>query len=146
MPRARTRAGLSFREVTTHLRTVIAAIVGVLSAVLLWYFGLVIFVLTTIGIPLGSESRPQTPTESLILLLLAGAAAAVGGRIAARIAGARRQAAVWAVCAMLGAIMVWGFSGRNSWPDWWGPAVALSMVVGAYIGGVSSHARHDRPT
>jgi hypothetical protein len=130
---------------TTHFRTVIAAIVGVLSAVLLWYFGLVIFVLTTIGIPLGSASRPQTATESLILLMLAAAAAAVGGRSAARIARAQRQASVWAVCAILAAIMVWGFSGRNSWPDWWGPAIAIAMAIGAYVGGLRSHARDDTP-
>ncbi len=112
----------------------------------LWYLGLGVFVLATIGIPLGAQSKPLTATESLILLLLAGAAAVVGGRSAARIARAQYRAAVWAVCAILGAIMVWGFSGRNSWPDWWGPAVALSMIIGAYFGGISFHGRHGTPS
>ena len=102
-----------------------------------------IFVLTTIGIPLGSQSRALTSTESLILLILAGAAAAVGGRSTARIARAQRRASVWMVCAILSGIMMWGFSGRNSWPEWWGPAVAVSMIVGAYLGGIRSHAFHN---
>lgn len=120
---------------TTHARTAAAVAVGVLVAVLLAYLALVVFVLATIGIPLGSQPATLTGSEYAVLLVLAGSAAAVGGRAAARIARERRRVAVSAVCAIVAIVMLWGFSGRNSWPEWWGLAAAAVMVVGVYIGG-----------
>lgn len=120
---------------TTHARTAAAVAVGVLVAVLLAYLALVVFVLATIGIPLGAQPATLTGSEYAVLLVLAGGAAAVGGRAAARIARERRRVAVSAVCTIVAIVMLWGFSGRNSWPEWWGLAAAAVMVVGVYIGG-----------
>ena len=127
---------------TTHQRTAAAIAAGVLVAVLLGYLGLVVFVLATIGIPLGAQPEPLTAIEYGILLGLTGGAAAVGGRAAARIARERRRVSVWGVCAILAIVMLWGFSGRNSWPQWWGLAAAAVMVAGAYIGGLVWQRRH----
>ena len=120
---------------STHLRTAAAVAVGAFAALLLGYLAVVIFVLATIGIPLGAQPEPLTAIQYAVLLVLAGGAAAVGGRAAARIADERRRVAVSAVCAIVAIVMLWGFSGRNSWPEWWGLAAAAMMVVGAYIGG-----------
>ena len=57
---------------STHPRTAAAIAVGVVVAVLLGYFGLVVFVLATIGIPLGADPKPLTATQYGILLILAG--------------------------------------------------------------------------
>jgi hypothetical protein len=100
-------------------RTSVAIATGVLVTLLVGYLGVIVFVLATIGLPLGAESKPLTATDAAVLLLLAGGAAAAGGRAAARIAFERRGASVSGVCLLLAAIMLWGFSGRNWWPDWW---------------------------
>jgi hypothetical protein len=118
-----------------HLRTVLAIAVGVVVAGMLWYGGLVVVVLVTIGIPLGSQPRPVTPTEYAVMLVLAAAAAGIGARTAASIARQSSRTAVAAVSLVLAVAMLWGFSGRNAWPDWWGPAMAAVMVVGAWVGG-----------
>lgn len=125
---------------STHLRTAAAIAAGVLVAVLLGYLGLVVFVLATIGIPLGAGPKPLTATQYGILLVLAGGAAALGGRTATRVARGQSPASVWGVSAILAIAMLWGFSGRGSWPKWWGGAVATAMAVGGYIGGSSSQA------
>ena len=130
---------------TTHLRTAAAVAVGAFAALLLGYLAVVIFVLATIGIPLGAQPEPLTAIQYAVLLVLAGGAAAVGGRAAARIAHERRRVAVSAVCAIVAIVMLWGFSGRNSWPEWWGLAAAAVMVVDAYIGG-SVWQRRSRPS
>jgi hypothetical protein len=127
---------------TTHLRTAGAIAVGVFVALLLGYLGLVVFVLATIGIPLGAQPKPLTGSQYAVLLVLAGVAAAIGARAAARVAGDRRRVSVAGVCAILAGTILWGFSGRSSWPEVWGPSVAAAMVVGAYIGG--SLGRHQR--
>jgi hypothetical protein len=115
------------------VRLSLAVITGVVVAVLLSYVVLIVFVLTTIGIPLGAESRPLTATESALLLAAAAAAAAVGARTAARIARERSRPAVWAVGVILSMMMVWGFSGRNSWPPGWGISVAVAMAAGCFL-------------
>jgi len=116
-------------------RIAVAIAAGVLVSLLLGYAVAIVFVLATVGIPLGAESEPLTATDAAVLLLFAGGAAAVGGWIAARIAFERRRQSVFGVCLLLAVIMLWGFGGRNQWPDWWGPAVAAAMIVGACGGG-----------
>lgn len=118
----------------THLRAIAAIAVGVSVAVLLTYLGVVVFVLATVGIPLGADPEPLTAFQYGILLVLAGGAAACGGRTAARVGREQKRVSVWGVSAILAIVMLWGFSGRNSWPDWWGGAVAVAMVAGAAIG------------
>lgn len=135
---------MTLRHLTTYLRTASAIAAGVSAAVLLGYLGLVVFVLATIGIPLGAQPTALTRRESAVLLVLAGVAAAVGGRVAARVDPDRRPLSVAGVCAILAVTMLWGFGGRNSWPDGWAPAVAVVMVVGACIGGVSGRAKPKR--
>ena len=131
----RFQGGRDRHAMNTHLRTAAAIAIGVLVAVLLAYLGLIVFILATIGIPLGADPEPLTATQYGILLLLAGGAAAFGGRTATRVALGQSRVPVWGVCVTLAIAMLWGFSGRNSWPAWWGGAVATAMVVGGYIGG-----------
>ena len=116
-----------------QLRLALAVIVGVVVAVLLSYAVLIVFLLTTIGIPLGAESRPLTATDSAILLVAAAVAAAVGARTSASIARERGRWAVWGVAVILAVMMAWGFSGLNSWPKGWGIAVAVAMTAGCFL-------------
>lgn len=117
------------------VRTAAAIALGVLVAMLLGYLALLVFVLTTIGLPLGADPEPLTAAEYGILLLLAGVAAAAGGRTATGVAPGQGRVAAWGVGATVAVAMVWGFSGRNSWPEWWGAAVASVMVAGSCVGG-----------
>ena len=136
----RQRSAHALRQPTAYLRTASAIVAGVCVALVLGYIALVVFVFTTIGIPLGAQPTALTRRECAVLLVLAGVAAASGGRVAARVDPDRRPLSVAAVCAILAGTMLWGFSGRNYWPDGWGPAVAVVMVVGACIGGVLGRA------
>lgn len=117
------------------VRTAAAIALGVLVAVLLGYLALLVFLLTTIGLPLGADPEPLTAVEYGVLLLLAGVAAAAGGRTATRVARRQGRVAAGGVGAILAITMVWGFSGRNAWPEWWGAAVASVMVSGSCAGG-----------
>ena len=110
-------------------------------AALLWYLGLIVVLLVTIGIPLGAQPRPSTPGELAVMLVLAVCAAAGGGRTAARIDRGAPAPAVIAVAVILAAGMLWGFSGRNAWPDWWGPATGLAMGIGVCAGLAGSKGR-----
>lgn len=118
----------------TQLRLALAITAGVIVTILLSYVALIVFVLITVGIPLGAESRPLTATGASTLLVVAAAASAIGARTAARIAGAQHRVAMGGVGIVLTVMMIWGFSGRNSWPDWWGPAVGIAMSVGCLLG------------
>lgn len=120
---------------TSPLRVALAISVGAVVTAALAYAGVVVVVLATLGIPLGAQPRPLTAGEYGILLAVAGAAAVIGGRTAARLASGSPGSAVLGLCAVLAVGVLWGFSGRNAWPDWWGPGVAVVMVVGAVIGG-----------
>lgn len=122
-------------RVVTILRTAAALAVGVGVTLLLAYVATVAFVLATIGIPLGAQPSPLTTTQYAVLLALAGAAATAGGLAAAHIARERRRAVPALVGGVLATGMLWGFSGGNAWPDWWGPATAAAMVAGACAGG-----------
>lgn len=127
----------------TQLPLPLAIMAGVLVAILLSYAVLIVFVLTTVGIPLGAESRPLTSTDSAILLVAAAAAAAIGARTATRVAHTQRRLAAWGVGVILAVVMAWGFSGRNSWPPNWGVAVAAAMAAGCFLVGLF-HANRDR--
>ena len=120
----------------TLLRAAGALAVGVGLTVILAYAATVAFVLATIGIPLGAQPSPLTTVQHAVLLAVSGAAAAVGGRAAARISRERRRAVVALVSLTLATGMLWGFSGENAWPDWWGPATAAAMGAGACAGGL----------
>jgi hypothetical protein len=119
-----------------QLRIILAIATGVVLACLLWYVGVVVLMLATVGIPLGSEPRPLTATQFFLLLAFAAGAAAIGGRVAARIAPQARRISIPVICVTLGGIMLWGFSGRNAWPAWWGPATATAMMLGTWVGGI----------
>ena len=121
-----------------------AIAVGFFVAVVLAYVGVVVFVLASRGIPLGTQPVPLNGREYAVLLLLAGAAATTGGRVAANIAAQWRRSSVTGVSVLLAAVMLLGFGGTNSWPDWWGPAIAAAMVAGTCIGGLVRQG-HRRP-
>ena len=118
----------------TQLRLALAIIAGVVVTILLSYIALIVLVLITVGIPLGAESRPLTATGASILLVVAAAASAIGARTAARIARTQHRMAMGGVAVLLTLMMVWGFSGRNSWPHGWGPAVGVAMLLGCLLG------------
>lgn len=119
---------------STYVRLAAAVVAGVLVAIVLSYVALIVVVLATIGIPLGAESRPLTVNQSAMLLTAAVVASAVGARTSARIARQRSRWAVLGVGIILAGTMIVGFSGRNSWPDGWGFAVAAAMAAGCVLG------------
>jgi len=120
--------------VAQSLRLVLAIVSGVLTAIVLAYAATVVVVLATVGIPLGAASRPLSGTQATLLLAGAATAAFIGGRLARRIARGAGTGLQIALPVLLGALMLWGFSGRNAWPDWWGPAAAALTAFGAWLG------------
>ena len=120
----------------TSLRAVAAILAGVLVTVVLAYLGTIVLVLATIGLPLGSPGREPTSGEYLGLLLIAGAAAVIGGHIAAGIARSHSTPAIIAVAAFLTGGALWGFSKPASqWPAWWAPVLAIVAAAGTWLGG-----------
>lgn len=128
----------------TPLRTAAAMAAGVLVAAVLAYLGLAVFVLATIGLPLGASPAPLRAPQYAMLLALAASAAAVGGRTARRVAREHGNLPVWGVAAILATAMLWGFSGPSSWPAWSGAAAAAAMALGASCG-ASRRLRRPRP-
>jgi hypothetical protein len=125
------------------LRALLAIVTGVLVTVVLAYLGAIVLIVVAIGLPLGSTGREPTSGEYLGLLLIAGAAAAVGGHIAAGIARSQRKAAVIAAALFLGGGALWGFSKPASqWPTWWAPVLAGAVAAGMYLGGTILAGRH----
>ena len=126
-----------------YIRALVATMTGVLVTVLLAYLGAIVLLVTAIGLPLGSTGRDPTPGEYLGLLVIAGAAAAVGGHIAAGIARSRSTLAVLAAAALLAGGALWGFSKPASqWPAWWAPVLAGTAAVGVWLGGTVLASRH----
>jgi hypothetical protein len=126
-----------------YLRALVGMMTGVLVTVLLAYLGAIVLLLTAIGLPLGSTGRDPTPGEYLGLLLIAGAAAAVGGHIAAGIARSQSKLAVIAAAAFLAGGALWGFSKPASqWPTWWAPVLAGVAAAGMWLGGTVLASRH----
>ncbi len=124
------------------MRIVFAIVIGGCLTLLLAYAALIAFVLTTIGIPLGAQSEPTSTSGYMTMLVLAGLSAAAGGRVAVRIGRVSRWLIVAGMSATLVVLLLGGFSGPNSWPDWWGPATSGAMVIGACVGAIG---RRNQP-
>ena len=124
------------------LRAGLAVLAGALVSILLAYLGGVMWVLATLGIPLGATPREPTPGEYLGLILIALVGAVIGGRVAARVARHHRRAVTLVLAATLGIVMLRGFSAPASqWPGWWAPAIAAAFAAGACLGGLSRWGR-----
>ena len=128
--------------VGTALRVAIAVLAGLIASIVLAYAATVLIVLATIGIPLGAESRPLTIVQATLLLVAVAASAFLGGRAARRLAPFGDRIVAIGLSAVLFTSVLWGFSGRNSWPAWWGPVTGVVMALGAWLG---SRARPARP-
>jgi hypothetical protein len=116
------------------MRIVVAITIGVCLTLVLAYAALIGFVLATIGIPLGAQSEPPSPSGYMTMLLLGGVAATAGGRVAVSIGRVSPRLIAAGMAATLTVLMLWGFGGRNSWPDWWASALSGVMVAGTCIG------------
>ena len=117
------------------LRTVAAVVLGAMIAILLAYAGAVVMLLATVGIPLGSVPWTPSAGEYGVLLLIAGTAALIGGRVARRIARASSRTPAIILAVLLGMTMMVGFSQPGTqWPTWWGASTAVVMAVGAVVG------------
>ena len=127
------------------MRLLIAIAAGLSTTVLLAYLGLVVFLLTVVGIPLGATPEPLRPIHYAVLLAIICGAALVGGRTAGRIVRSHRRLAVTTMSVILAVGALWGFSGPNNWPGWWGGAVAVAVVAGA-CGGFNSGIRRSTLT
>lgn len=126
-----------------YFRALVAMMTGVLVTIVLAYLGAIVQVLVTIGLPLGSTGREPTRGEYLGLLLIAGAAAAIGGHIAAGIARSGSKAAVIAAAVFLACGALWGFTRPASqWPTWWAPVLAGVAAAGMWLGGTILASRH----
>lgn len=117
------------------IRAVFAALVGVTVTVALAYAALVVMLVATVGLPLGSQPRSPGATEYAVMLVGAAAAAAIGTKASLRLAEPQPQIAVRCLAVMLPLIMLWGFFGSSGWPPWWGGALACAMVAGVFTAG-----------
>jgi hypothetical protein len=119
----------------SYLRAVLAAITGAVVTIALAYGGALVWLVATMGIPLGSPGREPTTAEYFGLLLIGGGAAAVGGHIASGIARHQRRAVVIVLSTFLAVGALWGFTRPASqWPTWWGPALATVAAIGTWLG------------
>jgi hypothetical protein len=124
-----------------------AAVTGLLVTTVMAYLGAVALLLARMGIPLGSEGRDPTAGEYLGLLAIAGVAAAIGGHIAAGIARHHSRFVVAAQAALLAGGAVWSFLRPAShWPGWWGPALAVAVAAGTWLGGEILRPRRSQGT
>ena len=107
-------------------------------SILLACFGAVVLLVAVFGIPLGMTPREPTLGEYLVLLLVAGVSAAIGGRLAARRADPQHgREVVLVLAAAVAVLMLWGFSGPAShWPRWCPPTLALFFAAGICGGGL----------
>lgn len=120
----------------SRLRALGALVTGMLVTIVLAYLGAVALLLIRMGIPLGSDGRAPTGGEYAALLAIAGAAAAIGGHIAAGIALARSRMVVGALAVLLAVGACWSFwQSASRWPTWWAPAVALVLAAATALGG-----------
>lgn len=120
----------------TSFRAVLATLTGALVTIVLAYLGAIVLLVARMGIPLGSEGREPTGGEYLALLVIAGAAAAIGGHIAAGTARQQSRSVVTVLSALLAGGAMWGFtSSASHWPAWWAPALAVVAAVGTWLGG-----------
>lgn len=122
---------------STHLRTTLAIIAGVLVSLVLAYIGAVVHLLATRGIPLGMTPRETTLAEYLTLLLIVMVGGLAGGQVAVKTAPEGRRVIGSAMTAILVGIMLWGFWGSPAWPVWWRLAAALALAVGVWLGSSS---------
>ncbi|HEU4800839.1 MAG TPA: hypothetical protein VFS94_09410 [Gemmatimonadales bacterium] len=118
------------------MRSMAALAVGVLVAGMLYLLGAAIALLTTVGLPLGSPGGPAPAGYFIINLGLSALAAALGGRVSARIAQARRHRVVALLALVLAGLALWAFSQPGSnWPRWYPPTLALVGAAGTLVGG-----------
>lgn len=121
------------------LRAGLAVLVGAAVSLGLALGGAIVVLLVAIGIPLGATPRPLTAGEYGALLLTAGLAAVLGGRLASGLARTRGAGVRVASAVTLAAVYLWGFwSPASHWPDWWAPAVSAVAAAGAFVGGVGT--------
>jgi hypothetical protein len=119
------------------IRTVLAIIAGVIVTALLGQLGAIGFLLVTIGIPLGAAVTDPSAGGYAVLLTVGALAAAVGARVARRIAGDHARVAVLGLSGVLAVLALWAFRQPGSqWPAWWAAALAMSVAAGAGVGGL----------
>jgi len=123
---------------STLVRAALSTTAGVLVTTILAYLGALVFVVARMGIPLGSEGRDPTGGEYVGLLLIAAAAAAVGGRIAVGIARQHGRQVVSAQSVILAAVAFSFLTPASRWPTWWAPALAAAFVIGTWLGAATA--------
>jgi len=113
------------------MRVALAIVVGVLVGAIVAQLGAIVFLLATVGIPLGAQPRELVAYEYVILLAIGACAAAGGAQAAVRIARARGPLVALVLAGLLPLLVLYGFSGPSMWPAWWGSALAGAAGVGA---------------
>ncbi len=118
------------------MRNIVAVIVGVTVAVVLFQVGAAVAFVALYGIPLGASPGPPGIGYFALNLGFAAAAAFAGGRVTRRIASQRSSAPIMVVAVVLVGLALWGFSRPASqWPGWYPPVLACVALLGTYAGG-----------
>jgi hypothetical protein len=112
---------------------VVGIALGLMSAVLIYWVGAVITLLSLRGIPLGSSGGPPTLPELALHLLFAAAGCAVGGYVALRLAKARLVPALIVGLALAVAAVVGFGKPISSWPRGFALAMAAACLSGTLI-------------
>jgi hypothetical protein len=118
------------------LRGIVSVAAGLLAAAVFFQVSAAVILLTTVGIPLGAESRNSTFGELLGYLAVGVAAAFVGGWATGRVAGSQMRWPILLLAVILGATVYVGFTQPAShWPYWWAVTLAALAPPGAWVGG-----------
>lgn len=115
-----------------HMRSLAVVIAGSVVALITYWGGAVIALLTMHGIPLGSAGGPPSRGDVAVHLALAALGSVAGSLVAVRLARNRPQWHAAAVGLLLGIGAVSGFTKASSqWPTWFGFGMAAACVSGA---------------
>lgn len=115
------------------IRIVLGVIVGALVAAVIAQLAAIVWLLVTVGIPLGAQPRPLRAQDYAILLTMGAAAAAGGSWLGTRVAPRGRLPVALGLLGLLPLSAIYAFRGPSDWPQGWGTALAAAAIVGAGV-------------
>jgi hypothetical protein len=120
------------------MRSLVAVVLGVVIAAIVFLIGAVIADLNRFDIAQGSQGRPPATADFIAYLAGAAAGAFCGTALAVRVA---RRSPGWhagAVTLVLAMISILGYrTAESGWPSWFGFAMAAAWAIGALAAALS---------
>ena len=120
------------------MRSLVAVVLGVVIAGIVFLIGAVISDLNRCSIAQGSQCDAPTTVDFIAYLGAAAAGSFCGTALAVRIAQRSPGWHAGAVTLILAGISILGYgTGETDWPSWFGFAMAAAWAVGALAGALA---------